>query len=160
MELTTEQIDWIEKDIRSKGITSPELQEDLLDHVCCIVEKNLDKGLMFPEAYDEAIGKFGPAGFRKLQKETSFLLALNSGIYKIIVGLDFIMTFILFVFSCSFLLAPLMILYLKPETFNILVSLPFPVVGLIVLWSGFDYRNFNTKKANSSIRPLTAFTRI
>lgn len=38
MELTEEQIEFIRKDIKEKGVQLDELADSILDHICCILE--------------------------------------------------------------------------------------------------------------------------
>jgi hypothetical protein len=40
--LSEQQIDFILNDIKSRGVVMEDLQLNLLDHVCCIVENELD----------------------------------------------------------------------------------------------------------------------
>jgi hypothetical protein len=152
--LTEQQITWIQKEIKIKGIADTSLEDDLLDHICCIIEENLAKGSSFEIAFDLVIEKFGPAGFRKIQKETTFLLNLNTTAYKFVLALDYLMTFFLLIVSCSFILAPGFVYLYQPTLFNICISLPFSIIGVIVLFSGFDFKHFDTVKANSTIQTI------
>lgn len=156
--LSTEQIEWIQKDIKRKGIVCSDLADDLLDHVCCMVEENIDNGLPFHNSYQLVIEKFGPAGFRKVQKETTFLLNLNSSLYKVVMAMDYMMTFILLIVSCSFIFAPLAVMFYQPTLFNLFISLPFTMIGVIGVVSGFDFKNFDTKRSSSTIRSLKITT--
>ena len=49
--LTEEQIAFIENDIKVRGITSPDLSIDLLDHICCLIENKLDEYRNFDIVY-------------------------------------------------------------------------------------------------------------
>lgn len=53
MELSEEQIGFIEMDLKIRGIALPEFRESMLDHVCCIIE-NSDSS-SFEEAYASAL---------------------------------------------------------------------------------------------------------
>ena len=68
MELTTQQIEWIRRDIRARGISLPELSESLLDHICCHIEDNRETD--FNRAYGEALHAFGKDGLKKTQQQT------------------------------------------------------------------------------------------
>ena len=51
-ELSLQHIDQISRDIRRQEITFSHLLEDLIDHVCCDVEYEMQAGLNFAEAYN------------------------------------------------------------------------------------------------------------
>jgi hypothetical protein len=72
--LTENNIDFITKEITESGITSDELKQDLIDHFCCVIEEELNKGKSFNEAYDIAYKNICPNGFEDIQKETVYLL--------------------------------------------------------------------------------------
>lgn len=72
--LTEEQITFIENDIRIRGITSPELSVDLLDHICCLMEERLDGYRNFETVYHETLLLFGEKGLKEIQDETNRLL--------------------------------------------------------------------------------------
>ncbi len=69
--LTSEHIDYIIKDLHYRGIIYETLQDELVDHVCSGVEKEMAQGMKFIEAYREVLKTFGhTAGLRETQKET------------------------------------------------------------------------------------------
>lgn len=55
MELTEEQIGFIEMDLKIRGIALPEFRESMLDHVCCLIEHAESDS--FEEAYQSALQK-------------------------------------------------------------------------------------------------------
>lgn len=78
MELTTEQIEFIQRDIERRGITLPGLCKSLLDHICCAIENSDDTD--FNSAYVNALEAFGEDGLAKTQQQTIFLLTLKKEI--------------------------------------------------------------------------------
>ena len=60
-ELSLHHIDQISHDISRQEITFSHLLEDLIDHVCCDVENEMQKGLNFSEAYQQVKKKNGIA---------------------------------------------------------------------------------------------------
>ena len=56
--LTDQQIDFISNDIQSRGIAMVSLQHDLLDHVCCVIERELEPGGDFEQCYLLVIKRF------------------------------------------------------------------------------------------------------
>lgn len=53
--LTDKQVDYIVKVIGSSKITSQDMKEDLVDHLCCAIEEEMAKGKNFDNAYDLAL---------------------------------------------------------------------------------------------------------
>jgi hypothetical protein len=74
MELNEQQIGIIQADIDRSALKMEALKEDLLDHLCCLTESHMDKGLSFEEAYKKALSQTTPNGFDEIEKETLFLL--------------------------------------------------------------------------------------
>ncbi|MBK6642867.1 MAG: hypothetical protein IPG39_17405 [Bacteroidetes bacterium] len=70
--ITDNQIDFILDDIRARGIGMEELQNDLIDHICCIIEQKLEANGDFEQCYSETICLF----FKKELRE--ILMAVTS----------------------------------------------------------------------------------
>lgn len=77
LSLTEEQIAFIENDIRVRGITSPNLSIDLLDHICCLIENELDEYRNFETVYQQTLLLFGEKGLKEIQEETNRLLTFK-----------------------------------------------------------------------------------
>ncbi len=75
--LTEEQIAFIENDIKIRGITSPDLSIDLLDHICCLIENELDEYRNFDTVYQDVLSRFGEKGLKEIQLETNRLLTFK-----------------------------------------------------------------------------------
>ncbi|MDX1628733.1 MAG: FtsX-like permease family protein [Fulvivirga sp.] len=59
MTLTDEHINYIVKDIQYRGVVDDELGEELVDHICSLVEEKMAEGTRFIEAYEEVRKNFG-----------------------------------------------------------------------------------------------------
>jgi hypothetical protein len=77
LSLTEEQIAFIENDIKVRGITSPDLSIDLLDHICCLIENELDEYRNFETVYQQTLLLFGEKGLKEIQDETNRLLTFK-----------------------------------------------------------------------------------
>ena len=71
-ELSLLHIDQISRDISNQEITFSHLLEDLIDHVCCDVEYEMQKGLTFNEAYQKVKQKMGNRRVKEIQEETLY----------------------------------------------------------------------------------------
>ena len=71
-ELSLNHIDQISRDISRQEITFSHLLEDLIDHVCCDVENEMQTGLNFSEAYQRVKQKMGSRRLKEIQEETLY----------------------------------------------------------------------------------------
>src|SRR5690349_19902520 len=81
MKLTHEQVELIRGHIRQSGIQLQSLEDDVLDHVCCVLENENDLNVNFQKRLLDAINDLAPEGLHKLEKETVFLLNSKKLIY-------------------------------------------------------------------------------
>lgn len=72
--LNEQQIDFILGDINARGIRLESLQYDLLDHICVIIEQQLEKEEDFEQCYEATITTFYRQELREIEDETFFLL--------------------------------------------------------------------------------------
>ena len=56
--LSEKQIDFILNDIKIRGVEMEDLQLNLLDHVCCIIECEFEPEGDFEDFYHKTISKF------------------------------------------------------------------------------------------------------
>ena len=76
--LTDEQIAFILNDIRRNGIELEELQLDLLDHICCVIETELTPENNFEEVYRSILPRFYKRSLREIEEETQLLLTFKN----------------------------------------------------------------------------------
>lgn len=76
--VTDEQVDFILADIKSRGIELEDLQQNLLDHICCILEERLSDDSDFRVVYHEVIRDFFKTSLRELEDETINLLTFKN----------------------------------------------------------------------------------
>lgn len=72
--LTDENIEFVARIINESKIESAEMKEDLIDHFCCAIEEEMERGLSFQQSYDKAYQNICPEGFDEIQRETIYLL--------------------------------------------------------------------------------------
>ena len=71
-ELSLNHINQISRDISRQEIIFSHLPEDLIDHVCCDVENEMQSGLNFSEAYQKVKQKMGSRRLKEIQEETLY----------------------------------------------------------------------------------------
>lgn len=92
MKISKEQVIFIAGIIDESPITIQTLKDDLIDHLCCVVEIKLESGIPFDSALQEALREIAPHGLDSLQKQTSYLLKSSKGMLmkKMIFAIGFI----------------------------------------------------------------------
>lgn len=76
--LSDEQVDYIANDIRRNGVNIEDLQLNLLDHVCCIIERNIKDGDNFEAFYQQTIKCFYKKELSEIEEETVYLLTIKN----------------------------------------------------------------------------------
>jgi hypothetical protein len=74
MKLSKDCIDIIRYRIDQSDVTMDTLRDDLLDHLCCVVEQKIDEGQSFEFALQEAFHELAPHGLDEIQRKTFYLL--------------------------------------------------------------------------------------
>ncbi len=76
--LSDTQIDYIFNDISARGVEMESLQQNLLDHVCCIIEQNLEANGDFESFYQKTIKTFYKDALWEIEEETLLLLTFKN----------------------------------------------------------------------------------
>ncbi|HOX82960.1 MAG TPA: hypothetical protein PLJ60_06835 [Chryseolinea sp.] len=74
MRLSSEQVAIIRRKVDKSKINIESLRDDVLDHLCCVVDIKMDRGKDFDVAVREALHELAPDGLDEIQRETIFLL--------------------------------------------------------------------------------------
>jgi len=91
MKLTNEQEEIVRQYVEAQELKLKTLNEDIIDHICCVLESELRKGKSFDKTLHNAIVELAPNGLLDLERQTFFLLN-----HKRII----IMKKLLFIISC------------------------------------------------------------
>lgn len=76
--ISDEQIDYILDDISARGISMEDLQQNILDHVCCIIENELEESGDFKTFYLRTIETFYKNELSEIEEETNLLLTFKN----------------------------------------------------------------------------------
>jgi hypothetical protein len=93
--ISGQQIDFILHDLAANGIETESLQQDLLDHICIIIEQNLEEDGDFDQFYAATVKTFYKRELREIEEETSFLLTMGRRLV-LSRNLFFLVLFVLF----------------------------------------------------------------
>jgi len=74
MKLSADQVERIRSVVDNSGIRIEALRDDVLDHLCCVVELALTEEKSFDESLERAVAELAPDGLHELEKETVYLL--------------------------------------------------------------------------------------
>jgi len=74
-ELQEKEIELISVDIEKQGLTFTPLRNELLDHICCEIEIEMEHGMTFNNAYRKVRERMGQRRIRKIQDETLTLIS-------------------------------------------------------------------------------------
>lgn len=77
-QLSDKQIDYILDDIGARGVEMESLQQNLLDHICCIIEQNLEENGDFESFYKKTIQTFYKDALWEIEEETLLLLTYKN----------------------------------------------------------------------------------
>lgn len=102
MNLSIANIEFLKKEIGKAGLTYSHLQDDMVDHVCCDVEYEMQSGLSFEKAYELVKKKIGIGGLMRIQEETLFLIDKNYRIMKKLMKISGLVAPIMLAFGALF----------------------------------------------------------
>ena len=60
----------IKSDLARLGLTYDRLIDDMLDHVCCMVEENMEEGSDFESSYSQVLDTIGEKSLPEIQHQT------------------------------------------------------------------------------------------
>lgn len=85
--ITDEQVDYILNDIRRRGVETEDLQQNILDHICCIIEQNIEDSCDFEGIYQQTITRFYKHQLSEIEEETARLLTFKNyyGMKKLLI---------------------------------------------------------------------------
>lgn len=76
--ITEVEIDFILEDIKANGVVIEDLQYNLLDHICCIIENEKSDNEDFYEFYKKIMPRFFKKDLKEIQEETEILLKFKN----------------------------------------------------------------------------------
>lgn len=79
--LDAEYEDRIIEEVNQSSVRDQAMKDDLIDHFCCLVEIEMERGNSFEEALEKAYAQTAPNGLDEIQKETIFLFNYSKIIF-------------------------------------------------------------------------------
>ena len=72
--LSDQQLDFLEQEIQQRGIQHPALGDQLLDHFACGIEREMDAGVGFHEAYHKVYMQISPNGLEEIDQSMTLVI--------------------------------------------------------------------------------------
>ena len=100
--LSDHRVDMINDILVENGVTYDELRDDLLDHICCLVEEQMDDGKSFQQGLDLALDRFGLNQLKIIQETTLYLINSKLNTMKKTIGIIGLITSLLVIVGVLF----------------------------------------------------------
>ncbi|MEQ8546305.1 MAG: hypothetical protein RIC03_00250 [Cyclobacteriaceae bacterium] len=79
--MSDDYVDEVIRAVEDSSIKDQSLKDDLVDHLCCLIELQMKKGSAFENAKAYALEQTAPNGLDEIQQETIFLLNYSKTIF-------------------------------------------------------------------------------
>lgn len=136
MRLTDQQIDFVEAEIRDRGISVSDLAESLVDHLCCVIEFEMEQGLNFEEAWQEAYLRVCPDDLEEINCEVLQIISHQK--HHIMKKFVFILGFVsALIFTVGYFFK---ILHWPTANFNMMVGSTIFSLGFLPMYFLLKYR--------------------
>lgn len=74
MKLTEQQEEIIRAFVEAQGVKRPTLRDDVVDHLCCVIESQRTMDMPFEQMLENAVRELAPDGLAEIEYQTVFLL--------------------------------------------------------------------------------------
>lgn len=149
-ELNLYHIDQITKDVRMQEIGFSHLFHDLVDHICCDVEYEMQRGMSFDEAYRRVKAKIGFRGLKKIQEETLYAVDTKYRNMKNLMKISGVAGTVMLGFAAIFKIQHLQGAGILLSLGALVLAFLFLPSALIVLWK-------ETKSGKKQVLFISAF---
>jgi hypothetical protein len=126
--LTDEQVDFIQKEIESHGISLPDLQANLIDHMCTIIENEMSENDDFRSFFYSILPRFFHDNLHEIEMETIQLIHQQK-FKHMKKTLSYVLAFSTFLLVTGSLFK---ILHLAGAAVLIVSSLPLLIIGAVL----------------------------
>lgn len=144
MKISNEQLEIIRRTIDESRITIDSLRDDLIDHLCCVIEIRTSRGESFDGAFRESLEELAPHGLEAIQRETVFLLNSTK-----IIAMKRIMYFVGLLSAMSFVLGWTFGMMQWPGSYELSIGGFFGFTFLYIPMYLMDYYKMNIQRALS-----------
>ena len=140
-ELSFQNIEDITLDIRRQEITFSHLADELIDHLCCDVENEMQHGIGFAEAYSRVKQRMGSRRIKEIQEETLYAVDSKYRKMKNTMKISGIAGTIMFGFATLFKIQHWPLAGVLMLLGAVTLALIFMPSAMVVLWKETHNRN-------------------
>jgi len=153
--LTDEQVDFIQQEIESHGISLPDLQANLIDHMCTIIENEMSENDDFRSFFYSILPRFFHDNLHEIEMETIQLIHQQK-FKHMKKALNYVLAFSTFLLVTGSLFK---ILYLAGAAILIVSSLPLLIIGgVLTALIGMKHQTISkTQKTLTTLITLIVF---
>lgn len=149
-ELNQKQVDVIYDLVLDHGVSYHELQTDIVDHLCCMIEQKMDSGCDFKESLSLSTKEFGIQTLPEIQEATLYLLTLKLRKMKKATG-------ILGIISSALIMSGVVFKINHFPGAGVLLTLGLALISVVVLPL---FASIEMKKQSSQLQKITSFSGI
>lgn len=148
--LNDQQLDFLEQEIKQRGIQHPVLGDQLLDHFACGIEREMDAGFGFHEAYHKVYMQVSPNGLEEI--DHSMTLVILHQKYSIMKKFVFILGFAsAFMFGVGFIFKSM-----HWPTANLQIMIGAGIFGIAFL-PLYHWLKYNADKEMGRSKPIVNY---
>lgn len=140
MQLSPSQIHFIDADLKKRGVHLRSLREDLLDHICCLIEDQTSNCTDFKQVYRSTLKEFGPA--RMLQQQTQQSIAAAGKYAWLCKASDFTVTALYLLLAVFFAAGPVYLSAVHNSFTFVTFFSPFILAGVYICATRINYKTF------------------
>ena len=100
-ELTEKQISAVFEELKARGLSNRNLREEILDHVCCLVELSVSENNTFEDALESALADFSKTAIVRLQSEIKFPFTYQQKMMKKLTVITSVLSMVLIFWAVS-----------------------------------------------------------
>ena len=152
MELSSRQIKVIEWDIRQNGIYLSSLREDVMDHICCLLEEELKRTPDFKTAYLKVRSKMG--SLRTLQYKTDEEVYSHKRLERFVKIPTYFVVFLYLLLGIGMFAGPLLLAIIELNIIYGVLALPVIIVGYVIIFTRINYRKLDIIPYKESFSPV------
>jgi hypothetical protein len=152
MELNSRQIRIVEWDIAHNGIYLPTLKEDVLDHLCCLLEEELKSTTDFRTAYLKVRNQMG--SLKVLQYKTDKEILSHQHMERFVNILNYIAVFLYLLLGVGMFAGPLLLSIIELDIIYSVLTLPLIIMGYVIIFTRIDYRKLDVIPYKESFSPV------
>lgn len=100
-ELNEKQISEVFEELKTRGLSHHNLREEILDHVCCLIELSVSEGKTFEDALETALSDFSKTAIVRLQSEIKFPFTYQQKMMKKLTVITSVLSTVLIFWAVS-----------------------------------------------------------